>query len=367
VSSLGQVAKESTNRLGPSAALVQVLPSTSLVLVVFALITSRLYPWASPLHDAKGKKVAAGIDSVMHTVKGLNATGGVMLILVVLVTAVMIRPFQVAAVQFLEGYWNSRGLRIMETLAVERHARRLSFHRSRQLVAQPRAGGPQFDAVARADRQTHRIDRMTRRAQAITERYPERVAHLLPTSLGNVLRRAETSAGERYGLNTVVTYRRLYSHLSSRLDQKIAMQLDIIDTMATFTLVFWAEGLAAAPLLFRVDWWSLVPLAFGVFSAITYRGARLAAEHHAHQLSTAYDLHRFDMLRTMHRRLPKNALEEYSDNQELSDFLAGIAPIPESERVRWTYSHPDGGADDAHRSGGLPDAPPGEDGSTPSA
>jgi hypothetical protein len=367
MSSLGQVAKESTNRLGPSAALVQALPSTSLVFVLFALITSRLYPWASPLHDAKGKKVAAGVDSVTHAVKGLNATGGVMLVLAVLVTAVMIRPFQVAAVQFLEGYWNSRRLGILKTLAVERHARRLSFHRSRRLVAQPRADGLQFDAVAGADRQAHNVDRMASRAQAITERYPERIAHLMPTALGNVLRRAETSAGERYGLNTVVTYPRLYSHLSSRLDQKLAMQLDIIDTMATFTLVFWVEGLAAAPLLLRVDWWSLIPLALGVFSTITYRGARLAGEHHSRQLSTAYDLHRFDMLRALHRRLPENALEEYKDNQQLSEFLAGITPIPETERLEWMYSHLDGDTTNASPGEDAPKAPPGGGGSTSSA
>lgn len=58
----------------------------------------------------------------------------------------------------------------------------------------------------------------------------------MPTELGNVLRRAERTAGERYGLDTVHTYPRLYPHLSKQLDKEIGQQLDLVDTGASIAV-----------------------------------------------------------------------------------------------------------------------------------
>jgi hypothetical protein len=181
---------------------------------------------------------------------------------------------------------------------------------------------------------------MSSRAGRVAESYPEAAADLLPTSLGNILRRAETSAGERYGLGTVITYPRLYPYVSARLSAEMAMQLDLIDALAAFSLVFAVLTVAAAPLVVLVNWWSLVPGSFVAFSLFAYRGARRAAHSYALRLTTSYDLHRFDMLRAMHRTLPADADKEYADNTELTTFLRGFRPIKESERAHWRYEHP---------------------------
>jgi hypothetical protein len=338
LTSLGQVAKESTKSLGPSAYLVNVVPSLVLVLTAFTLVSSRLYPWMSQLHNAKGKPVAQGLPSVTQTVQDLNVAGGVLLLLAVLLLAIMLRPFQVVAVQFLEGYWRRRGL--LEGLAVELHARRLTTSLAREQVTPESSGSEDFETVAMDSQRARRIAQMRSRAGRVAGSYPAAVADLLPTSLGNVLRRAETSAGERYGLGTVITYPRLYPHISARLDAEMTIQLDLIDTMAAFTLVFGCEAFATAPLVVRVDGWSLLPVAFVFFSLIAYRGARRAAQSYAVRLATSYDLHRFDMLQAMHRPLPNNASQEYSDNSKLTAFLGGILPIVDSERAGWRYVHP---------------------------
>jgi len=338
LTSLGQVAKESTKSLGPSAYLVNVLPSLVLVLTVFTLVSSRLYPWMFQVHNAKGKPVGQGLPSVTQTIQDFNVVGGVLLLLGVLLLAIMLRPFQVAAVQFLEGYWRRRGL--LEGLAVELHARRLTASLAREQVAPESSGSEDFETVAIDSQRARRIAQMRSRAGRVAESYPAAIADLLPTSLGNVLRRAETSAGERYGLGTVITYPRLYPHIAARLDAEMTIQLDLIDTMAAFTLVFGCETLAAAPLILRLDGWSLLPVAFALFSLIAYRGARRAARSYAVRLATSYDLHRFDMLQAMHRPLPDNASQEYSDNSKLTAFLGGIHPIEDSERAGWKYVHP---------------------------
>jgi hypothetical protein len=92
--------------------------------------------------------------------------------------------------------------------------------------------------------------------------------------------------------------------------------------------------------MIRLDGWSLLPLTFAVFSLIAYRGARRAALHYAVALATTYDLHRFDMLKAMHRPLPDNADEEYTENRKLTMFLQDGRPIEKSDRANWRYSHP---------------------------
>jgi hypothetical protein len=176
-------------------------------------------------------------------------------------------------------------------------------------------------------------------ANATLSQYPERLDLMMPTLLGNILRRAETSAGERYGLETVGAYPRLYPHLSSRLSQEADVQLNVIDTASTLAIVCGLLAAAATPLLARLDAWSVVPIAVAALAALSYRGARLAAVRHATLLATAFDLHRFDMLRSMHRRLPTDAAMEYTDNQTLSKVLNGESPR-DLDPDDWRYVHP---------------------------
>jgi hypothetical protein len=161
--------------------------------------------------------------------------------------------------------------------------------------------------------------------------------------LGNVLRRAETTAGERYGLKTVEMYPRLYPYLSPRLDAEISEQLNGIDVMATFVLVFGIETLLYAPLLWRVDWWSIIPVLFVGFAGLSYRGATTAAIHYGQLLITAFDLHRFDMISALRLPLPDNGESEYASNKRLVDFLLvdDRELSPENRRLL-TYDHPAG-------------------------
>lgn len=192
--------KGSIKGLGAGAYLVNVLPSAVLTLGLLALITSHLYPWSEPLQDTQGREVSPGSASIINSLGTLGALGAVLLALAILVTTVLMRPFQISAVQWLEGYWSGRRAAApFLALAVERHTRRRSLliARSRE-VPQIMPTTAQFGVVASHARIYHRADNRKNYAEESLANYPDQAEHIMPTLLGNILRRAETSAGERY-------------------------------------------------------------------------------------------------------------------------------------------------------------------------
>jgi hypothetical protein len=283
---------------------------------------------------------APGPAAIVQAVKDNGVPGGVVLIVAVLVVAVLMRPFQIAMVQLLEGYWRERfALRAIEALAVERHIRKASVHRAWQHSGPLTPLDTQFKTVVAVSRLKRRRARKMFDAKEELATYPLDYESFLPTRLGNVLRRGESTAGERYGLNTVVTYPRLYSFLGPKLEAEIGNQLDLIDTSCTFAILFAFEAALSLPLVWRMDWWGVVPLFFAMFAALSYRGARRVAAQHAVLLNVAYDLHRFDMLRALRRKLPRTPEAELKENQELSQFLAD-GKWPRGTWIR-SYDHPD--------------------------
>jgi hypothetical protein len=329
MSEVSSLARESVKSLGAGAYLVTVLPGAVLVLGIFALVSSDLYPWMN--HQSASPP--PGPAAVVASVQDLHASGTAVLVLTVLTVAVLLRPFQITMVQLLEGYWSGRGRGVFIGLAVERHQRRRAHFTARSRPYRTTARGNRFNQAAAYSRRMNREDRMQERALDALESYPAHLEHTMPTLLGNVLRRAETTAGERYGLATVATYPRLYPYLSQRLDAEISEQVDGLDTTATFTLLLWTLAVVAAPLIYRLDLWGLVPAVLAVLAGLAYRGARIAAARYGTLLATAYDLHRFDLVRGLRLPLPADVKSERTDNERLSERLAGRA------RPGWRYDH----------------------------
>lgn len=337
------VTKEGIKVLGPGAYLVTAFPSVVLVLTLFGLISSRLYPFMDQIHGhGKSPDVEPGVASILYTARSLGIAGAVVLAVAVLCAAVLLRPLQISLVQLLEGYWGSRGRPgLIEALAVERHLRRRTRSLARLDIVRTGSRKHGFADVAAHARVEHHLDRIERRAIQSLGRYPLHADHVMPTALGNVLRRAETVAGERYGLSTVNTYPRLYPHLSARLEGEIANQLDTLDTTATFTALFVLQSVMGAPLLLRLDWWSAVPVAFALLALVAYVGAVKAAGRHGQLLEVAFDLHRFDMIAAMRLELPEDPERERQRNEVLSAFLAGaLHPQGLKPPAQWKYQHP---------------------------
>ena len=120
----------------------------------------------------------------------------------------------------------------------------------------------------------------------------------------------------------------LYAVLGDRAraivdDQR--MQLDVAARLAA-TLALTA--VVAAVLLGRYPPWALgVPVGLLVLAWLAYRAAISAAVAYGDGLRLAFDLHRFDLLRSLHLRLPADSDAELAANRELSAFLLLDKPL----------------------------------------
>jgi hypothetical protein len=307
--SLGELTNVGSKALGDRFNLVNVVPATVPAAVLLVLVRGGAY---------------SGGFSWFRAVPDLGAiTGGgaVLFVLGVLMLGVVISPFQVGLVRILEGYWGDSRLAIqLASMGIEIQRRRLA-----STVAAMDLGSAEAPHASLASLAAHERAHRKRMAKAVSaarrrERFPAE-SLLLPTSLGNVLRAAETSSGERYGLGTVTMFPRLRHVLSSRLDSSLAQLLTQLDTSAALCISFAISTGFSIPLLAQ-GWLSLVPIVFFALSVLSYRGAETAAAYHGSLLDVAFDLHRFDLLRAMHYALPTNPREESDFNVRLTQFLS---------------------------------------------
>ena len=310
----GGMIQAGTKALGGARfSLVNLMPAAFFVTSVAILIASGVYTGQKPNPTRFFNELSKN--------PGLAVAGAFGIFLV----AVLLRPFQVALVQFLEGYWQRWPLRgLADDLATERHRRVLH---TAAIVAGSDGPNPpannDFNDVADYAQRRREFEKVRRRAGLIVRRYPlpdNGDERLMPTLLGNVLRDAEDNAARRYGLQYSV-YPRMYPSLSPKLDSAISGQLDVLDTTCALCIVFALLVPLSLPLLGHLGWWSLVPFVAVVASTVAYRGAVTTARRHGRLLATAFDLHRFDMLNALHYELPPTPECEMELNKALSGFL----------------------------------------------
>lgn len=338
---LGGLAQAGAKALaGSRFSLANLVPVTLLIVFILVLAGSGLYCGGAPHFSQVILLVSenAGL--------AVLATFGIFLL------AVLLRPYQAALVQLLEGYWDHvPGLPLLAEQAVERHRRILrTAMTTRGFAPMPRRPtSRRLMEVARGQRTEAKLGKLKNRAERVIARYPlpseeneDSIYHgdrLLPTLLGNALRDAEDNAGRRYGLALPTIAPRLYPHISDKLAAPIRQNLDLIDTTAAICISFALAGLASLPLIARWDLWSLVPVVAFLLSLASYRGAVQSARTHAVLLAAAVDLHRFDMIRALHYPLPRTTAEERIFNRYLTIFLRNRNAAVEHGGIR-RYEHP---------------------------
>lgn len=310
--SLTGLISSSARALGNRFTLVTILPTTIFALIMAGLYRGGAFTGRPSLHDMLALPTSA------NSLIGLTSA--------ILVLSVVIQPFQIGLVRVLEGYWGgSRPMLMLASVGVEIQRRR----RQRLYRLQPldRDGGDARGALS---------DEI-RHARSQLKLFPAK-QRLLPTRLGNALRAYEDTAGERYGLSTVVTYPRLYPVVSDRLRLSLGQFIDQLDTAAGLTISFLLATVVSAAILIDDGWWLIIPFGTGCLAVVSYRGAIRAASYQGELLATAFDLHRFDLLAALHLPLPRTPIEEHRDNRELSSFLD--EQRADSRDYRFIYRHP---------------------------
>jgi hypothetical protein len=286
--------------------LVSLLPSALLTFLIFTL-------WAS---GAPGPDPS--IEKAIDNLEALTGAQVALLLVGVVISGVILQPFQIMLVQVFEGYWRPTPIgQLAMDIGIELQRRRM---RELEITKQWLPDGGSGESAASEPPPPEQVK--SDWAESRLRFYPD-VNRLLPTQLGNTLRAAEDRAGERYGLSTLAAWPRLYPHLSDKLFEVINDRRDQLDTAARLCATFLLALVIAVGFLAKNGgrWALIVPSVFLCLAWVSYRAAVAAGELHGQLLETAFDLHRFDLLAALRYESPTDRREEFELNRQVSEFL----------------------------------------------
>lgn len=157
---------------------------------------------------------------------------------------------------------------------------------------------------------------------------PEQV---MPTRLGNILKNSERYPNDRYGLDSIVIWPRLYHLFPDRFIQIIAEAKSSVDFMlviSTLSSIFalissvYLLIVKASGWLFLLCFWGGLTIAW-----FAYRGALASAVLYTQQIKTGFDLYRQELFKQMHLKLPDNLKAEKKQWKEVDQFLYQNFPL----------------------------------------
>jgi hypothetical protein len=310
--------------IGRYFSIISVVPSSLYVIFVYLLITSG--SWRHP----------PNWNHALMSLGHLGVSGIALLALFSLGLGVVIHPIQFATVQFLEGYWGTgriaQKIRSQRILHYQLLCRRLNQKRND-------ASDTLADWHDRKVRTTLTIRTPLRSQYDEADRirssaFPANLEEVMPTRLGNALRRTESQAGRQYGMDAlqVVPHIMLIapaSHVEYVNDQR--SQLDLAVRM---TLVSAAASATALLFLWPYGFWAFVATIPYAVAYLSYRGAVVAAGHYGAAIDTLINLDRFTLYQQLHLQLPKSAKHEQHMNEKVRRLFEY------EDDVRIAYQHP---------------------------
>jgi hypothetical protein len=286
--------------------LVNYLPTCAASLFILVLIWAGAPVWA---HQGD----ALSFNDAWRTAKGLGAGEIVTLTVAITLIAVLFAPLQLAMMRILEGGRpNSPGAGLACRFQLWR---KRGMARDAELPQVPEELTEQV--IQRAGASGARLRR----------RFPLPDHLIRPTALGNALSAMEDTAGRDYGFDPVVAWPRLYPVLGDRIRAVVDDRRDLLDSSGRMTVTAAATAITAFVLLWGSGWWlafSLIPAAIG---AVAYAGTVAAAVAYGEAVRSSFDLHRFDLLKSLRLPLPSTRDEERRLNQALSDMWRQGIPM----------------------------------------
>jgi hypothetical protein len=320
--------------IGRYFSVVSVVPSFLYVSYVYLLIASGSWQHAPDWRQA--------FASLGH----LGIGGIALLTLASIGLGVIIHPIQFATVQFFEGYWGTGPL--AQAIRSQRilHYQRLCMRLDAEWTSANNWLADLDDAgiggkVANSVRARSWADETLR----VRGAFPSELAEVMPTRLGNVLRRAESEAGSQYCLDALQVVPHLMltapaGHADYVNDQRsqldLAVRMTFLSAIATATAVLF---------LWPYHFWVMVALIPYAIAYLSYRGAVVAASHYGAAIDALINLDRFSLYQQLHLRLPTTTEEERRFNTKLTELLRY------DEDQSLSYEHP-----------GTADSPAGDEG-----
>ena len=226
--------------------------------------------------------------------------------ILLVLSANLIQAFDSTTIRFLEGYW-PHWMHPLQTAKTKHHQtqwqqnswRWSELHHTYQQDPN-RLTAPELSEYARLDWQI--VHSPTQKNQ------------FLPTRLGNLLRASEHRSAERYGLDAVLCWPRLWLLIPDTTRQDLQSARAALNQAARNWL--WS-------ILFLV-WTPLglwVPILCLVSAWLNYRLVLNAANVYTDLLESTFDLHRHRLYQALRFPLPQNSAQEISYGKRLTAYL----------------------------------------------
>jgi hypothetical protein len=298
--SLADLTAGTRQAIGRYFSVVSMVPSLLFVVYVFFLIRSGAWKHAP--------NWGVAVDSLVR----IGAGGAVVLIVLGAALGIAVHPLQFSLVQFLEGYWGANvAARMARAAGIMRHRRRI-----RSL----------------AHKEEEREDN---EASRLLDLYPKDLDDVMPTRLGNVLRRYEMLTGRQYELNVLTILPhvalaaqpedlRYLDDQRTQLDLAVRMCFTAMLASIVSVLFLWHDG----------AWLAVAAIPAGL-AYIAYRGAVVSAQEYGVAMTTLIDMNRFAFYERLHLPKPDDIIEERKMNKRMMQLLEA-----NSKHVVIRYKHP---------------------------
>jgi hypothetical protein len=291
--------------IGRYFSLVSFIPSLFLAGFTFTLIESGA--WSGEPNWA-----TAG-DALMHI--GDLA----LLTLVSIALGVIVHPIQFALVQFFEGYWGTGRLRQRARVARIRHYRKRWTRQVDDLVLATTA----LTDSESPPKPEARVELLSVAAEneRLLEGYPPELDDMMPTRLGNVLRKYEREAGYQYGLDATEILEHVAQVAPAQRVEYVRDQRQLLDLSVRMVMTSILATFIAIAFLWRDGSWLLIALVPYAIAYLSYRGAVVVAHAYGSAFSTMIDLDRFALYDYLRLPRPKTTKSEQRTNAKLMNLL----------------------------------------------
>ncbi|WP_261568389.1 hypothetical protein [Frankia gtarii] len=239
-----------------------------------------------------------------------SAAGQIVILTAALLTvglsATAVNRAATPALRLIEGYWPRWADPLRHRLAgwlADRAAAEAPVWQA----AYSRVHG-QADPVGRDLTRYNRLERRRRRRPAAT-------GHFLPTPIGNILRAAERRPIDKYGLDTVILWPRLWPALPDAVRRDLLAARGALDAAVT-TAIWGLLFCAFAPVTLLA-----VPAGLAVATVAIVLAIPGRAQIFGDLIEAAYDQHRTVLYAQLRWPLPANPAEERAAGQALTAYL----------------------------------------------
>lgn len=249
-------------------------------------------------------------DIRMWFIQQLNDPSGIAFLIagfcLIASSAFVVQRFDLSVLRFLEGYWHPwlLPLQLLRRFLIWKELKRSERISARWQQIK------RISSHCRTAEQRDEFVRLDWKQQHLPLK-----DQLMPTRLGNLLRAAEAHSLERYGLDSIVCWPRLWLLLPEPVKRELQSARSDLDAAAR--VWFWC-------LLFTVwgiwVWWLAL---LGVLAAIFtyYCWATVAAASYGELIKATFDIYRKLLYDGLRWDLPADPREERRVGKELTEYL----------------------------------------------